>query len=161
MTKAQDESQHERVIENRKARFDYEIISTIEVGIVLRGTEVKSVREGKISLGEGFVRIEGKPLAMHLYGVNIDAYGPAGPRQHTPTRPRTLLAHKREIAKLFRETEPKGLTIVPLKLYFKSGYAKLLVGVARGKTRGDKRLTIAKRDMQRDINRAMSKRQPR
>lgn len=150
------------VIENRKARFDFEILSTLEVGIMLRGSEVKSVREGKISLGEGYVRAEEHPPGLYLHAVTIDPYGPAGPagngRQHLMSRARQLLAHKKEIVKLARESKVKGMTIVPLKLYFKDGWAKLLIGVARGKTRGDKRQTIAKRDAQRDIQRAMSRR---
>jgi SsrA-binding protein len=177
-------------IENRKARFDYHIIDTLETGMVLTGSEIKSIRDGKVSLAEGYVRVElgimsgrlkqagrgpkvdtGKrpthrirpaEPGLWLHGVNIAEYPPAGPAgsvgQHKPTRIRKLLAHKREIAKLARQVEVKGMTIVPLKIYFKNGRAKLLVGLAQGKSRSDKRQTIAKRDADRDIRRAMSKR---
>jgi len=148
----------ERTIENRKARFSYHIEETLEVGIVLRGSEIKSVRNGEVSLGEGFVRVEVAPPALMLHNVNIGEYGPAGALGHKPVRPRTLLAHKREILKLAKQTDVKGMTCVPLKLYFKNGYAKLLIGVARGKTSQDKRQTISKREAERDINRAMSRR---
>lgn len=177
-------------IENRKARFDYHISETLETGIMLTGSEVKSVRDGKVSLAEGYVRVElgivdgrlkqvGRGPKSHpgtrpthrvrpsepglwLHSVNIAEYPPAGPAgsaaQHAPTRTRKLLAHKREIAKLARQVEVKGMTIVPLKMYFKNGRAKLLIGLAQGKTHSDKRETIAKRDAQRDIQRAMSRR---
>lgn len=175
------ESTHDRVIENRKARFDYAILDTLETGIVLRGSEVKSVRDGKVSLGEGYVRAE-HPLvprsgrggraggraakpdepALWLHAVNIAEYPPAGPSgsvgQHAPTRMRKLLAHTREIARLARECQTKGVTLVPLKIYFKNGKAKLLIGLAKGKSKGDKRQTIAKRESQRDIARATSRR---
>lgn len=175
--------EHERVIENRKARFDYAILDTLETGMVLKGSEIKSIREGKVSLAEGYVRAEflgtvkgsSKPSstraaaarrsegpALWLHSVNIAEYAPAGPTgsvgQHSPTRTRKLLAHKREIARLAREVQQKGVTLVPLKIYFKAGKAKLLVGLAKGKTGVDKRQTIAKRQVDRDIARAMSKR---
>lgn len=161
MAKKKGESP-ERTIENRKARFDYHILESLEAGIVLRGSEVKSVRDGKVSLGEGWVKPEGTPPRLLLYGVNIGEYGPAGALgsagQHRPTRARILLAHKREIAKLARQTDEKGLTIVPLKMYFKNGFAKVLIGLAKGKSRQDKRQAISKRESDRDIARAMSRR---
>lgn len=169
-----------RTIENRKARHDYEILDTLEVGMVLWGSEVKSIRDGKASLAEGYVRVEdgtrrvagggkgksAKPRfaepGMWLHGVNIAEYPPAGPKgavgQHHPTRTRKLLCHKRELTKLVREVQAEGVTIVPLKLYFKNGVAKLLIGVARGRTKGDKREAIAKREVKREIDRAMSRR---
>lgn len=194
---------HAPVIENRKARFDYAILETLETGMSLTGSEVKSIRDGKVSLAEGFVKVEAGPrtrgpgakpaakptaskpgktasakpkpivprggplkrpgaLGLFLHQVNIAEYAPAGPPgsvgQHVPTRVRQLLAHRREIAKLAREVEVKGMTLVPLKIYFVKGKAKLLIGLARGKTHADKRDSIAKRDAQRDIARAMSKR---
>lgn len=163
MAKKDDKSeQHGPTIENRKARFDFEVLSTLEVGIVFRGSEVKSVRAGRISLGEGYVRAEEYPPGLFLHAVTIDHYGPAGQigngLQHLVSRARPLLAHKKEIVKLAREVKVKGMTIVPLKLYFKGGWAKLLIGLARGKNKTDKRQTIAKRDAQRDIQRAMSRR---
>ncbi len=145
-------------IENRKARHDYAILDTLEAGIMLVGSEVKSVRDGKVSLGEGYVRVEDSPPSMWLHSVNIAEYAPAGAHQHAPTRTRRLLAHKREITKLFRQVDAKGLTIVPLKMYFKNGLAKVLIGLAMGKSRADKRQSIARRESDRDIARAMSKR---
>src|SRR5690606_12874592 len=106
---------------NRRARFDYAISDTLEVGLKLKGTEVRSIREGKCSLAEGYVRAEADPPSLTLYGVHIDEYAPAGHtsagRQHNPTRARTLLAHSREIIKLANASREKGVTIVPLKTY--------------------------------------------
>lgn len=148
----------ERTIENRRARFDYHISDTLEAGVMLRGSEVKSVRDGKVSLAEGYVRVQEKPLALYLHSVNIDEYGPAGAGQHAMGRTRKLLAHKREIAKLARQVSQKGMTIVPLKMYFKNGYAKVLIGLGQGKTKHDKRQSIAERESKRDISRAMTRR---
>src|SRR5262245_44614555 len=106
----------DRAIENRRARFDYHISDTLEAGIMLRGSEVKSVRDGKVSLSEGYVRVQENPPALYLHSVTIDEYGPAGVRQHATGRTRKLLAHKREIAKLARQVDQKGMTVVPLKL---------------------------------------------
>lgn len=157
-----DKKSDSPVIENRKARFDYHILDTLEVGIALRGSEVKSVRDGHISLTEGYVRLETQPPCLYLHGVNIQEYAPAGPqgnkRQHHPTRSRVLLAHKREILKLARQVEQKGMTIVPLKMYFKDGFAKVLIGLAEGKATHDKRQAISERQAKRDIARAMSRR---
>ncbi|MFN7020235.1 MAG: SsrA-binding protein [Phycisphaerales bacterium] len=195
MAKARDKSRSAKAdnsptIENRKARFDYAILDTLETGMVLTGSEVKSIRDGKASLAEGYVRVElglvgGRPVSagrgpkvgpdaragrrirpiepgLWLHSVNIAEYPPAGPSgsvgQHNPTRTRKLLAHKREIAKLAREVAVKGMTLVPLKIYFKNGRAKLLIGLAQGKSHQDKRQAIAKRESDRDIQRAMSRR---
>ena len=149
-----------KTIENRRARHDYTILDTLEVGVVLAGTEVKSVRAGNISLAEGYVSAREVPLELTLHNVSIGEYGPAGPRQHALSRPRRLLAHKREITKLARQMDQKGLTIVPLKLYFKDGWAKILIGVGQGRAHHDKRQAIADREHQRDMDRAMSKRVP-
>jgi SsrA-binding protein len=173
------------VIENRRARYDFAITDTVEAGMILRGSEVKSIRDGKVSLAEGFVRAEfgtlrGAPKAddapggkkaaarrgyepgLYLHGVNIAEYPPAGPTggpgQHKPTRVRTLLVHRRELARLAKEIQTKGFTLVPLKIYFKSGKAKLLVGVGKSKAHEDKRESIARREMQRDVDRAMARR---
>ncbi len=157
MAKKKEDPSQNREIENRKARFQYHIDETLEVGIALRGSEVKAVRAGLVSLGEGFVRVQENPPALLLHQVNIGEYGPAGTMGHKPVRPRLLLAHKREIAKMAKAVGVKGMTIVPIKLYFKNGWAKLLIGVARGKSSQDKRQTIAKRESDRDIQRAMSR----
>lgn len=158
MSKSSKGKPGDPVIENRKARHRYTISDTLEVGIALRGSEVKSIREGKASIGEGYVRAEESPPGLFLHGMHIDEYGPAsGVNQHKPVRVRALLAHKREILKLLRETSEKGVTLAPLKIYFKNGRAKLLIGVARGKAMHDKRRDIKERDAQRDIQRAMSR----
>jgi SsrA-binding protein len=144
-------------IENRRARHDYSISETMEVGIMLHGTEVKSVRDSKVSLAEGYVRVDENPPALFLHNVRIDEYGPAGPRNHAMTRTRKLLAHKQEILKLARQVDQKGMTVVPLKLYFKNGFAKLLIGLGKGRSRHDKRHAIAEKESKRDISRAMSR----
>lgn len=153
-----DDTEGELIAENRKARHDYHIGETLEVGIILRGSEVKSVRDHKVSLTEGWVLARGHPLELSLMAVNIGEFGPAGALGHKPVRPRGLLAKKSEIRRLAKAMEVKGATIVPLKMYFKNGYAKVLIGVAKGKAEHDKRDTIAKRDAKRDMDRAMSRR---
>lgn len=145
-------------IENRKARHDYAIEDTIEVGIKLTGSEVKSVRDGRVSLAEGYVRVQENPPELSLHSINIAVYPPAGAQQHKPTRTRPLLAHKREILKLYREVSQKGVSLVPLKMYFKNGYAKVLVGVGKGRGQSDKRQALAEREAKREIDRAMSHR---
>jgi SsrA-binding protein len=145
-------------IRNRRARHEYFIEDTMEVGLMLHGSEVKSIRDGKVTLAEGYVRVQENPPGLYLHSVNIGEYGPAGPRQHKLTRTRKLLAHKREIDKLVRQVAQKGVTIVPLRIYFKGSWAKLEIGIGRGKRRSDKRQSIAEREMKRDIDRAMSKR---
>ena len=146
-------------IENRRARRDYFIEETLECGLKLAGTEVKSVRNGQVSLAEGYVRATEAPVALTLHSVHIAEYPPAGEhRQHDPIRARVLLAHKREIRKLAAHTRDRGTTLIPLKLYFTNGVAKLLVGVARGKRKADKRQDMATREAKREIHRAMSKR---
>lgn len=158
MAKSKKTNTNEPEIVNRKARHDYHIEETLEVGIRLAGTEVKAVRAGRISLNEAYVRAELTPLSLTLHSAHIGEYAPAGANQHPAVRQRALLAHKREIANLARLSAAKGVTIVPLKLYFRNGYAKLLVGVGRGKGKSDKREDLKKRQAQRDIDRAMSRR---
>ena len=147
------------VIENRRARHDYFIDRTIEVGVKLMGTEVKSIRAGRASLKEGYVSVQAeRPPSLWLHAVHVAEYDHAAKAfQHKPTRTRLLLAHRREIAQLAKETAVKGVTIVPLKLYFKGPYAKLQIGVARGKKQHDKRDTLREREAQRDIDRALRK----
>ncbi|MDZ4829061.1 MAG: SsrA-binding protein SmpB [Phycisphaerae bacterium] len=146
------------VMENRKARHDYHIGTTLECGLRLQGSEVKSFRRGQVSLNEGWVRSDTEPLGLTLMQVHVAEYGPAGARQHTAVRPRRLLAHTREIRKLSEEAKAKSGTIVPLKIYFVRGVAKVLVGVGIGKNKSDKRQDMAKKTHQRDMDRAMSKR---
>lgn len=150
---------NEPLIENRQARHDYAIEDTIECGIELRGTEIKSVRAGKVSLAEGYVSARAEPVELQLHSVHIAEYSNAGKAvQHEPVRVRRLLAHKKEIRKLAVEVQRKGVTLVPLKVYFKNGRAKLLVGIGTGRKAADKRHAIAKREMDRDMDRAMHKR---
>lgn len=148
----------EPVIENRKARHDYHITDTLEVGIALQGSEVKAVRASLVSLGEGFVMASRSPCRLVLHQVNIGEYGPAGRLTHAAVRNRVLLAHKKEIEKLAAALDTKGVSLVPLKMYFKDGRVKLLIGVGEGKGHQDKRETIKEREARRDIDRAMSKR---
>jgi SsrA-binding protein len=151
-------------IQNRRARHEYHIDQTLEVGIKLVGTEVRSVRAGKCSLGEGYIRAEMDPVPkLLLYSVHIEEYAPAGPvragRQHKVARARVLLAHAREIRKLHEAQQVKGVTIIPLKAFFNErGLLKLVIGVGRGKQAHDKRDAIKKRETDRDIRREMSKR---
>ena len=149
----------EPVIENRKARHLYTITDTLECGIKLKGTEIKSVRSGQVSLAEGFVKATDQPISMTLHAVHIAEYAPAGPhRQHAPTRARPLLAHRREIQKWAIAARSRGCTIVPLKMYFVDGRAKLLVGLGIGKKSRDKRQDLKAQEAKRDIDRAMKRR---
>lgn len=157
MARKRKKSQQPKRIENRRARFDYEILDTLEVGLALMGSEVKSVRDGRVSLAEGYVTASESPPALELHGVNIAIYPPAGANQHTPTRLRRLLAHKREIIRLARDSQEKGITIVPLSMYFKNGVAKLQIGLGKGRGKSDKRHAIAEREHRREIDRAMSR----
>ena len=144
------------VAENPKARHDYTILETLEAGLVLTGTEVKSLRAGKVAIREAYVRVEN--AEVFVVGMNIATYEQGNVFNHEPTRSRKLLLHRREIDQLHVHVTRKGNTIVPLSLYFKDGRAKLAIGVAKGKDKGDKRATIAKRDVQRQIDRELKQR---
>lgn len=141
------------VAENRKARFNYFIEETVEAGIVLQGTEVKSIRQGKVNLQDGFARVEDGELWLH--NVHIAPYEQGNRFNHEPTRNRKLLVHKEQILQLAAQLKQQGLTLVPLKMYLKRGRVKVLIGLARGKKQHDKRETIMKRDVQREIQRAL------
>ena len=143
-------------ITNRRATHDFFIDAKIECGIVLLGTEVKSLRLGKAQLHESFARIEKGDLILH--GCHIDPYGHAANANHEPLRERKLLVHKRELKKLAGETSVRGVTLVPLSIYFKDGRAKLELGVGRGKKQHDKRDAIKKKEMDRQVRQAMSHR---
>jgi len=158
MARKQASKSSDPVIHNRKARHQYHILETLETGVMLQGSEVKSVREGKVSLGEGYVRAESEPCRLTLHGIHIGEYQPAGATQHHPTRSRRLLAHRREILKLARQSLEKGVTIVPLRMYFKNGFAKVEIALASGKRRADKREDLKQREHQREIDRAMTRR---
>lgn len=147
------------VIENRKARHEYHIQETVEVGMVLQGSEVKSLRAGQASLAEGWIRASDRPLILTLHSVHIAEYPHAAEtHQHEPNRTRSLLAHKREIRKLVQFTNSKGQTLIPLKIYFSNNKAKILIGLASGKRKSDKRRDLAKRAATREIDRAMKRR---
>jgi SsrA-binding protein len=136
---------------NRQARHRYEILDTVEAGLCLLGTEVKSLREGKCNLKEGYARIDDGEA--WLVGVHIPEYTAGNRYNHEPTRTRKLLLSKRQIRRLAGQTQQEGLTIVPLRLYFKGKVAKVELGVARGKKLYDKRVAIAEREIERRIRR--------
>jgi SsrA-binding protein len=144
-------------IVNRRAGRDYHITDNLEVGISLRGTEVKSIRNGQVSLAEGFAMIEPKTMQLFLHDVDIATYPQAGEHQHAPKRIRRLLAHKRQIEQLFGKITAKGTTLVPLAMYFKDGMIKLEIGVGVGKRHQDKRQDIKKRDADRQIQRGLTR----
>ena len=142
------------VTENRKARHDYEILETFEAGMVLTGSEVKSLRAGRANLKDSYARIDrGEAF---LWNAHISPYAAASHFGHEPERARKLLLHRAEIDKLTGRVQERGLTVVPLKIYFKNGRAKVLLGVGRGKKAYDKRESIKQREMQREADRAMS-----
>jgi len=145
-------------IQNRRARHDYHIHESLECGIVLQGSEVKSIREGRVSLAEGYARVDANTHELWLHDVEISHYANASVYQHDAKTKRKLLAHKREIDKLLTETGAKGTTLVPLTMYFKDGRVKVEIGVATGKKQHDKREDMKTRDAHRDMRRAMSKR---
>jgi SsrA-binding protein len=139
------------IAQNRKARHDYFIEDTFEAGLVLTGTEVKSLRAGRASLVDGYAEIDGHEIWLH--NAHIPEYTQGTWNNHTPRRKRKLLMHRHEIDKIERRVTERGLTIVPLALYFKDGRAKVEIGVAKGKKSYDKRQTIAKRDAEREATR--------
>jgi SsrA-binding protein len=141
---------------NRKARHDYFLDDIYEAGLVLTGSEIKSVRAGQVNLREGYVReIDGE---MWLYNVHIAHYEQAGILNHEPRRPRKLLLHRREINRLADNVQAKGYTIIPLRLYLRRGLAKVEIALAKGKRQYDKRQAIAKRDAKRQMDRAYGER---
>jgi SsrA-binding protein len=141
------------VAQNRRARFEYEILDTLECGIVLVGSEVKSLRRGEVTLEEAYARIRGNEV--WLLGCDIPEYKWSNQLNHQPRRPRKLLMHKREVKRFAARAGEKGLTLVPLKIYFKEGRAKVLLGLGKGKQLHDKRQSIKEKSMKRDIDRAM------
>jgi SsrA-binding protein len=136
---------------NRRARHDYTIDETVEAGLVLTGTEIKSIRAGRVNLAEAYARIERGEA--WLIGAHIAPYEQGNRNNHEPTRTRKLLLHRDQIAELVGRTQAKGQTLEPLRLYIRDGRAKLELGVARGKKTHDKRRTIAERDMRRELER--------
>lgn len=145
-------------IANRRALHDYFILEKIECGMVLMGSEVKSIRLGQASLAEGYARVEPADLSLHLHGVDIAAYTHAsGANGHEPLRPRRLLAHRRQIVKLLDATREKGTTLIPLAFYFVRGKVKVELGVCTGKRAHDKRESIKNRESDRELRRAMTR----
>jgi SsrA-binding protein len=148
---------HAPRIENRRAHFDYAVLEKVEAGISLVGSEVKSVRLGKVQLAGAFAIIRNG--RVFLMGCHIDTYEQANQFNHDPTRQRQLLLHKREIRRLQQElAKQPGCTLIPLDLFFKRGYAKISLALAKGKAKYDKRQAIKKRDAQRDMQRAVRRR---
>ncbi len=141
---------------NKKARFDYQIFETVEAGIELQGTEVKSIRAGKVVLSDAFARIRSGEI--FLFGCEISPYENAGYAHHDPARPRRLLLHSREIRRLETKLTQKGLTLIPTKMYFRRGWVKIELGLARGKQEYDKRESIKRRETAREINQAIARR---
>jgi SsrA-binding protein len=150
------ESGRKLVAQNRKARHDYSILDTYEAGVVLTGTEVKSLRAGRASLVDAFASI--KDGELWLQGVHIPEYTQGTWTNHEPRRARKLLLHRDEINRLIGKTRESGLTLVPLQLYFRDGKVKIELALARGKRSYDKRQDLARRDAKREISRAMGRR---
>lgn len=145
-------------IVNRKALHDYHVEDRLECGIVLVGSEVKSIRLGRVQLSDGYARVEPKTMELWLENVDVSHYPQAGPNQHIPRQRRKLLARKREIAKLYGATSAKGTTLIPLSMYFKEGRVKVEIAVASGKKDFDKRQDLRKKAAESDMRRAMTRR---
>ena len=141
---------------NRRARHDYELLETLEAGLVLTGTEVKACRLGRVQLRDAFVEL--RDGEAWLVGVHVSPYSHGNRENHLPDRPRKLLLHRREIAKLEKEVANSGRTLVPLSIYFSDGYAKVEIAVARGRRAYDKRHAIAERESKRETERALGRR---
>jgi len=158
------------IAENRKARHDYHFLERFEAGLVLTGSEVKSLREGRVSLQQSYADVRDGRVSLQqayadvregeawLIGAHIDTYDQAGIQNHEPERDRKLLLRRRELDSLYGKVREKGLTLVPVRLYFKNGRAKVEIALARGKELRDKRRDIAKREADRQIERAMKSR---
>jgi SsrA-binding protein len=144
------------IADNRRARHDYQLLDRFECGIVLTGTEVKSLRDGRVTLAQSHAEVrEGEAW---LIGAEIAVYEQGNRANHDPTRPRKLLMHRREIERLYAQVREKGLTLVPTRLYFKDGRVKVEIAIARGKDVRDKRRTVADRDAKRQLERALKER---
>jgi len=154
--KTEREKAQANIAENRKAYHDYHLLETFEAGIVLLGTEVKAIREGRVNLRDSYARVEDGEV--FLYNVNISPYSHRGYADHEPLRRRKLLLHRDEIRKLIGKTVEKGMTLVPVRLYFKDGRVKVAVSLARGKKDFDKRETIKRREADRETRAAIKAR---
>jgi SsrA-binding protein len=147
------ETQSRVVAHNRRARHDYEILETVEAGIALRGTEVKSLRQGQVNFKDSYATVRSNEA--WLVGCHISPYSHGTDANHDPERDRKLLLHRREIERLTGKTAERGLTLVPLRLYFKQGRVKLELGLARGKKLHDKRSAIREREVKREMDKAV------
>ena len=156
MVDTRTEPERKSIAKNRSARHEYEILDTFEAGLVLTGTEVKSLRDGRANIGDAYGVVKGGEL--WLLNANISPYGSGGYVNHEPGRSRKLLLHQREIRRLIGAVEREGLTLIPLELYFRRGLAKVSLALARGKKLHDKRDDARRRDAERDIARAFRKR---
>lgn len=150
------EKAQQNIAENRKAFHDYHILETFEAGLVLVGTEVKAVREGRVNLRDSFARAESGEV--WLYNVHISPYSHRGYADHDPTRRRKLLLHRHEIRKLIGRTVERGMTLVPTRMYFRNGHVKVAIGLAKGKQAHDKRETIKRRETERETRAAVKER---
>ena len=156
MDKTEREKAQTSIAENRKAFHDYHLLETFEAGIALLGTEVKAIREGRVNLRDSFARVEDGEV--FLYNVNISPYSHRGYADHEPLRRRKLLLHRDEIRKLIGKTVEKGMTLIPVRLYFKKGRVKVAVSLAKGKKEYDKRETIKRREADRETRAAIKSR---
>ncbi len=145
---------------NRKAQRDFHVLEKLEAGVELRGTEVKSIRQGNLTLNDGFARLE-KNGEVLLYGIHINPYDHGNVHNHDPDRPRKLLLHRREIKRLFGQTAVKGHSLVPLRAYFRRGNVKIELGLCKGKQTIDKREDLKRKTADREAERAMSARNRR
>ena len=143
------------VATNRRARFDYDVLDTMEAGLVLTGTEIKAIREGRANISEAFAGPEGGE--MWLFNAHIAPYSAGGRDNHAPTRPRKLLLHRDQVVDLSKQVSQKGLTIVPLRLYIRGRLAKVELGVARGRRRYDKRRVIIEREREKEARAAIGR----
>jgi SsrA-binding protein len=154
--KSEREKAQRTIAENRKARFDYHIVETWEAGVSLLGTEVKSIREGRVNLRDSYARVDNGEIWM--LNVHISPYSHRGSAEHQELRQRKLLLHRDEIRKMVGKVAEKGLTLVPLELYFKKGRVKVLLGLAKGKQAHDKRETLRRREVDRETRAAVKSR---
>ncbi|AMM95038.1 MULTISPECIES: SsrA-binding protein SmpB [Bacillaceae] len=146
-----------QLAQNKKAYHDFFIEQTFEAGIVLKGTEIKAIRAARVNLKDAFAKIENGEIYLH--NMHVSPYEQGNQFNHDPLRTRKLLLHKKEISKLIGETKETGYTIVPLKMYLKNGFAKVLIGLGKGKKQYDKRDDLKKKEAKRDIERAFRDRQ--
>lgn len=145
------------IAQNKKARHDFAVEETYEAGLVLKGTEIKAIRGGRVNLKDSFARVQNGEVFLH--NMHISPYEQGNRHNHEPLRTRKLLLHRKQINKLIGDTKQEGYSLVPLKLYLKNGYAKVLIGLARGKKKYDKREDLKRKEAKRDVERAFRERQ--